>query len=172
MDRTPRGVEAWKEHTTAFDRVRSIAEALDQARTAQYIAEEAAVSETTANNHLKRLAEMNVIRTVANDNATRYEPDPLYVRFRTLRELITNYDHEQLLKLQADLKQQIEECKTQYGVDSPTALRTQATDTETETMELIEATSEWELSIYQLSIVDDAIDNYGEYAAINGRIYT
>ena len=173
MDDSPRGIEAWKKHTTAFDRVRSITEALDQARTAQYIAEEAAVSETTANNHLKRLADMNVIRTVAGEDATHYEPDPLYARFRTLRELITNHDHEQLLELRADLQQQIEEAKTQHGVDSPTALRTQATETEkaTETMELIEAASDWELSRYQLSIVDDAIDNYGEYAAIDGRAH-
>ncbi len=173
MDGSPRGVEAWKEHTTAFDRVRSIVEALDQARTAQYIAEEAAVSETTANNHLKRLVEMNVIRTVASNDATRYEPDPLYARFRTLRELIANHDHEQLLELRADLQQQIEECKTQHGVASPTKLRKRATKTETatETMELIEAASDWELSQYQLSIVDDAIDNYGEYAAIDGRAH-
>jgi len=166
-----RGVEAWKEHTTAFDRVRSIVEALDQARTAQYIAEAAAVSETTANNHLKRLAEMNVIRTVAGEDATRYEPDPLYARFRTLRELIANHDHEQLLELRADLQQQIQKSKVQHGVDSPAELRTRATETETatETMELIEAASDWELSRYQLSIVDDAIDNYSDYAAIDGR---
>lgn len=173
MDRSPRGVEAWKEHTTAFDRVRSIVEALDQPRTAQYIADQAAVSETTANNHLTRLAEMNVIRSVPGGDATRYEPDPLYARFRTLRQLIENHDHAQLLELRADLQQQIEDCKTQYDVDSPTALRTQAIDTETatETMELIEAASQWELSIYQLSIVDDAIDNYSEYAAIDGRAH-
>jgi len=173
MDDSPRGVEAWKEHTTAFDRVRSIVEALDQARTAQYIAKEAAVSETTANNHLKRLVEMNVIRTVAGENATRYEPDPLYARFRTLRELIANHDHEQLLKLRADLQLQIEDAKTQHGADSPTELRTRATETKTptETMELIEAASDWELSSYQLSIVDDAIDNYGEYAAIDGHAH-
>ena len=173
MDRSPRGVEAWKEHTTAFDRVRSIVEALDQPRTAQYIAEEAAVSETTANNHLTRLAEMNVIRSIAGEDATRYEPDPLYARFRALRELITNHDHEQLLELRADLQQQIEGAKAQHGVDSPTELRTRATETETatETMELIETASDWELSSYQLSIVDDAIDNYSEYAAIDGRAH-
>jgi len=104
MEDSPRGVEAWKEHTTAFDRVRSIAEALDQARSAKYIAEEAAVSETTAHNHLKRLAEMNVIRTVADENATYYEPDPLYGRFRTLRGLIENHTHQELLELKADLQ--------------------------------------------------------------------
>lgn len=166
-----RGVEAWKDHTTAFDRVRSIAEGLDQARTAQYIAEAAAVSETTAHNHLKRLTRMDVIRTVAGEDATRYEPDPLYTRFRTLRELINEHDHQELLELKADLQQEIEDIEEQYGVDSPTALREQTTETNTaaETMELVEAASDWELTRYHLSIVDDAIDNYTEYEAIDRR---
>lgn len=171
MGTQSRGVEAWKNHTTAFDRVRSIVEALDQARTAQYIADAAAVSETTAHNHLKRLAEMNVIRTVTGEDATRYEPDPLYARFRTLRELIEEHDHEELLELKADLQRRIADTKQQYEADSPTDLREQATQTETaaETMELIEAASEWALARYHLSIVDDAIDNYTEYAVIDGR---
>jgi len=169
MGNSARGVEAWTEHTTAFDRVRSIVEALDQARTAQYIADAAAVSETTANNHLKRLAEMNVIRTITGEDATRYEPDPLYARFRTLRGLITDHDHEELLELKADLQAQIEDAKQQYGVGSPTALREQAAeaDTAAETMDCIEAASDWELTRYHLSIVEDAIENYTEYAAID-----
>jgi len=173
MDQPPHGVEAWKEHTTAFDRVRSIVEALDRPRPAHYIAEAAAVSETTAHNHLKRLAEMNVIRTVTRENATHYEPDPLYGRFRTLRGLIENHTHEELLELKADLQQEIEDYQEQYDGHSPADLRARATETETatETMELIEDASDWELSRYQLSIVDDAIDNYGEYAAIDGRLH-
>jgi len=169
MEHSARGVEAWTDHTTAFDRVRSIVEGLDQPRTAQYIADAAAVSETTAHNHLTRLAEMNVIRTVAGEDATRYEPDPLYARFRTLRRLIADHNHEELLELKADLQAQIEDAKQQHGVESPTALREQATaaDTAAETMDCIEAASDWALTRYHLSIVDDAIDNYTEYAAID-----
>ena len=169
MEHPARGVEAWTDHTTAFDRVRSIAEGLDQPRTAQYIADAAAVSETTAHNHLMRLVEMNVIRTVAGEDVTRYEPDPLYARFRTLRRLIADHNHEELLELKADLQAQIEDAKQQHGAESPTALREQATaaDTAAETMDCIEAASDWALTRYHLSIVDDAIDNYTEYAAID-----
>ena len=169
MEHPARGVEAWTDHTTAFDRVRSIAEGLDQPRTAQYIADAAAVSETTAHNHLMRLVEMNVIRTVAGEDVTRYEPDPLYARFRTLRRLIADHNHEELLELKADLQAQIEDAKQQHGAESPTALREQATaaDTAAETMDCIEAASDWALTRYHLSIVDDAIDNYTKYAAID-----
>lgn len=173
MEDPQRGVDAWKEHTTAFDRVRSIAQALDEPRTARYVAAQAAVAETTAHGHLKRLVEMNVIRTVTGEDATRYEPDPLYARFRTLRRLIDEHDHEELLERKSALHQEIEALEARYGVDSPTRVRERAAEVETaaETMELIEDASDWELARYHLSIVNEAIDNYGEYADIDGRAH-
>lgn len=172
MDST-RGVETWKEHTTAFDRVRAIAQTVDQPRTASDIAAEAAVSETTAHAHLKRLAEMNVIRTVASEDAILYEPDPLYARFRTLRRLIDKHNHTELLELKRDLQQQIENVEEQYEENSPAEVRKQAAETETaaETMALIEDASDWELSLYHLSVVNDAIGNYSEYAEIDGNVH-
>lgn len=171
MDEPNRGVKAWKEHTTAFDRVRSIAQTLDQPQTAKYVAAEAVVSETTANDHLKRLVELNVIRTIDGENALLYEPDPLYTRFRTLRRLIDEHDHEGLLERKSDLQREIEEIEQKYGVDSPTDLRERAADTETatETMQLIEDASDWELARYHLSVVNEAIDNYSEYTDIGGH---
>ncbi|MXV60964.1 ArsR family transcriptional regulator [Natronorubrum sp. JWXQ-INN-674] len=173
MDEAKRGVEAWKEHTTAFDRVRSIAEAVDRPRTAKYIAAEAAVSQTTAHEHLKRLAEMDVIRAVDGEDATRYEPDPLYARFRALRRLITDHDHEELLELKSDLQEQIEEFQEQYEVGSPETLREQAAETETaeETREYRKDASDWELALYHLSIANDAINNYREYADLDNRLH-
>lgn len=171
MDEPQRGVEAWKEHTTAFDRVRSIAQTLDRPRPAKYIANEAAVSETTTNNHLKRLVEMSIVRTIASEAGSLYEPDPLYARFRTLRRLIDEHDHQELLERKADLQREIEEFEPRYGVDSPTELRERAAELETaaETMELTKDASDWELARYHLSIVNDAINNYSEYAELDGR---
>ena len=173
MEDSNRGVNAWKEHTTAFDRVRSIAQTLDQPRTAKYVAEEAAVSETTAHEHLKRLVAMNIIRTVDGENATLYEPDPLYARFRTLRQLIDDHTHEELLERKSDLQLEIEELEAQYGVDTPTDLRERAADTESasETMDLITDASDWDLALYHLSVVNDAIDNYSEYASLDQRVH-
>lgn len=167
------GVEAWKEHTTAFDRVRAIAHAVDQPRAAAYIADEAAVSPTTANDHLARLVEMNVIRTVERDGATKYEPDPLYVRFQTLRELMDTHDHDDLLDRKAQLQDRLAEYETEYDADSPTALRelAAATDSTDETVDLMETASDWELTLYHLSVLDDAIENYAEYDQLNNRAH-
>lgn len=173
MGDTERGVDAWKEHTTAFDRIRSIAQTVDQPRTAAYIAAEAAVSETTAHDHLKRLVEMDVVRVVRGEDATLYEPDPLYARFRTVRRLIDDHDHEELVELKAEVQGRIEAIRTRYEADSPTNLRQRAAQTESadDTMELIEDASDWELALYHLSAVNDAIDNYSEYAGLDGRVH-
>ena len=173
MSEHSRGLKAWKEHTTAFDRVRSIAEGLDQPRTARYVAEEAGVAETTAHEHLKRLAEMNVIRSVVGEDATRYKPDPLYARFRTLRGLIDDHDHAELLELKADLQRELKEFTEAYAVDSPTELRERTAETAdaAETMTRIEDASDWEVTQYHLSIVNEAIEKYSEYTGSDGRVH-
>lgn len=171
MEESERGIESWKEHTTAFDRVRSVAEALRQPRPASYIAEGAVASKTATYEHLQRLVEMNVLRTVAGEDATLYEPDPLYARFRTLRRLIDRHDHEELLELKSDLQQQIEIIEQKYDADSPTDLREQASDAEAsdETIQLIEDARDWDLCCYRLSVLDEAIDNYSEYSRLDNR---
>lgn len=160
-----RGVEAWKAHTSAFDRVRSVAQTVTEPRTAAWIAEQAAVSENTTRDHLDRLVEMNVLRAVEAGSATTYEPDPLHTRLQTLRELLTEYDHEGLVGLKAELQEHIETWQQRYGVSSPTALRTLAADSDSaaETTTIRRAANEWELTAYRLDIVEEAIDNYAAY---------
>ncbi|EMA55890.1 hypothetical protein C450_00170 [Halococcus salifodinae DSM 8989] len=98
VDNEP-GLEAWKEHTSAFDRVRSVAEAVAQPRSASDIADETLVAENTARSHLKRLVEMSVLLKTDRGGTTLYTPDPLYVRLRTLRELLEEYGHDGLIGL-------------------------------------------------------------------------
>ena len=116
---------------------------------------------------------MNIIRTVDGENATLYEPDPLYARFRTLRQLIDDHTHEELLERKSDLQHENEELEAQYGVDSPTDLRERAaaTDSASETMGLITDASDWDLALYHLSVVNEAIDNFTEYANLDQRVH-
>ncbi|WP_227379103.1 DUF7342 family protein [Haladaptatus halobius] len=73
--------------SSAFDRVCSLAVTLSQPRTADWIADQALVAGNTARDHLQRLVEMNVLQTVWGEQATLYQPDPLYTRMRALRDL-------------------------------------------------------------------------------------
>lgn len=159
------GVEAWKEHTSAFDRVRSVADTSTQPRTAAYIAEEAHVAENTAREHLERLVEMNVLLKHDQEGTTVYSPDPLHTRMQTLRDLLDSHDHDGLIRLKAEVQDRIETWQREYGVDSPDRLRERAAETEntTETREILETANDWDLLAYRLTILEDAIENYVTY---------
>ncbi len=157
--------DSWTEHTTAFDRVRSVAQTLSRPRTAAWVAEEALVSPTTAHDHLDRLVELNVLREVPGDDATRYEPDPLHVRLQTLRKLLDGHTRDELVELKAELQGEIEALQDEFDAESPADLRERAATAETadETARLGEAAGEWDLLAYRLSVVEEAIANYADY---------
>jgi predicted ArsR family transcriptional regulator len=160
------GASAWKEHTSAFDRVRSIAVTLDEPRSADWIADEALVAGNTARDHLERLVEMNVLQAVAGDHAVLYRPDPLYTRLRALRDILDSRTRDDLLELRAELQEQVESWRDEYGVESAAELREQAgrAETSNETRTLREAASDWDIVTYRLGLVEDAIEHYSDYS--------
>lgn len=161
------GDAAWKEHTTAFDRVRSVALSLSEPRSAAWIADEALVAENTARRHLERLADLHVLTADTGGDAVTYYPDPVYVRTRDLRELVTEHDRDELTALATDLKSDVESWEAEYGVTSPDELRSTAAAEDTSADEAIErrrAASDWELTEYRLSLVEDALSRYDEYS--------
>jgi hypothetical protein len=159
------GVDAWKEQTSAFDRVQSIATAVTRPRSVAYIAAEAHVAENTARDHLERLVDLNVLLEHDRDGARLYEPDPLHTRLQTLRDLLAEHDRDGLIQLKAELQSRIEGWHDEYGADSPADLRRQAAESETaaQTRDLRNTANDWDLLQYRLAIVEDAIENYGEY---------
>lgn len=163
-DQAP-GVEAWKEHATAFDRVQSVATTVSEPRPASHIAAEAHVAENTARDHLERLVDLNVLLKTERDDGALYSPDPLHTRMQTLRDLLKEHDHEGLIDLKIELQSQIETWETEYTVTSPEKLRAQSAETDavSQTRELKKTASDWELALYRLSILEDAIENYAVY---------
>lgn len=166
MTDDPPGTEAWKDRTSAFDRVRSIATTVSRPRPAAAIAAEALVAENTARDHLERLVDMNVLLADERDGTTVYSPDPLHTRMQTLRELLEDHDHDGLLELKADMQEQIESWRAEFDVDTPAELRERAADADeaARTREIRGAANDWDLLAYRLEIVEDAIENYSTYA--------
>lgn len=160
-----RGVERWTAHETAFDRVRSVAVALSEPQSADWIAEQAHVAGNTARDHLRRLVEMNVLEAVSDGPTTRYRPDPLYTRMRALRNLLDGRDRDDLLALRAELQEQVEAWRAEHGVDGPDELRAAAAtaDTAARTRDLRRTANDWTLVSYRLRLVEEAIDRYIEY---------
>jgi predicted ArsR family transcriptional regulator len=167
-DDEPEWVGTWKEHASAFDRVKSVTMTLSEPQPAPWIAQEAAVAPNTARDHLHRLIDLGVVTTTETDGTRHYYPDPLYTRLRDVRELLEETTKKELSERAAELKDDIAARKTEYDVNSPDALRERAAadDVSAErAYELVQAASDWELARYRLSLVRDAIENYDTWTS-------
>jgi predicted ArsR family transcriptional regulator len=161
------GGSVWTEHTTAFDRVCSVSLSLSAPRSAAWIADEALVAENTARRHLEHLADLHILTTDTTGDAVTYYPDTVYVRTRDLRELVTEYDRDELAELAADLKADVESWEDEYGVSSPDELRSTVAASETSAADATErrhVASDWEITRYRLSLIEDALSRYDEYS--------
>jgi len=106
-----------------------------------------------------------VLLKTEGDEGALYGPDPLHTRIQTLRDFLAKHDRDGLIELKAELQSQLEDWEAEYSVDSPSDLRARAaaTDIASQTRELKQTASEWDLALYRLSILDDAIENYTTY---------
>jgi DNA-binding transcriptional ArsR family regulator len=166
-ERNP-GTVRWIEETSAFDRVRSVAFALQRPRTAGQIAESAHVSEKTARGHLRRLVEMEVLLEAVDSGPTTYYPDPGYMRYREVRTLAREHDRDELTNIVATLKGDIDEWREEYGVDGPDELRVSVADAEVEEEAVYErqqVAEDWEYTEYRLDLLRDALDQYERLTA-------
>ncbi|MEZ3170170.1 ArsR family transcriptional regulator [Halorubrum sp. RMP-47] len=160
-------VEAWKDETDGIDRVISVGLSIDQPRTAQYVADEAHVSESTARKHLDRLVDLHVLGAVEQRGAKTYYPDSAYQHFREVSQVVEEYDQEEIERLTISTKEEIEELKETYELDSPEELRSLATAEETtseETREYFKKASEWDQHLRMLSVANEALDRYSEFS--------
>lgn len=164
----PEWVGTWKEHASAFDRVKSVTLTLSEPQPAPWIAEQAAVSPNTARDHLHRLIDLGIVTETENDGTRRYYPDPLYTRLRDVRELLQETTKQDLSEQAADLKHDIAAWKAEYEIDSPEMLRERAAAADVsaeQAYEFVRIASDWELARYRLSLVQDAIENYDAWTS-------
>jgi predicted ArsR family transcriptional regulator len=162
------GIERWIEETSAFDRVRSVAFALQQPQTAGQIADSAHVSEKTARGHLRRLVEMDVLLEDTEDGPTTYYPDPGYMRYREVRTLARENDRDELTELVATLKGDIGDWQGEYDVETAEDLRVSVADadvSEAEVYERQKVAEDWEYTEYRLDLIRDALAQYDRLTA-------
>ncbi len=164
----PASVERWKEHTTGFDRVRSVAFALQEPRTAGWIADEAYVSEPTTRDHLARLVDLGILVTNDTSGGRTYYPDPIYSRLTALRELVDANTAAELAEQAAEIQRDIEAWKDEYGVSDSSSLRATVAGEDLSADEArtrLRRADDWASAKYHLSLLRDAIDHYDTYTA-------
>lgn len=167
-DQSSPGTDRWIEATSAFDRVRSVAFALQEPRTAGQIAESAHVAEKTARGHLRRLVEMDALLEETDQGPTTYYPDPGYMRFREIRALAREHDRDELTELVATLKGDVEDWRAEYDVADPDALRVSVADadvSEAAVYDRQQAAEDWAYTEHRLDLIRDALAQYDRLTA-------
>ncbi len=167
-DGTPQYAQTWKEHTTAFDRVRSVASSLAEPRTAAWIADEAYVSEPTTRDHLSRLVDLGVLVTDETSAGKTYYPDPVYTRLTALREFVNENTEAELAEQAAAVQRDIQTWKERFDVESPAELRASVADDDRspdDAQERLRIADDWDSATYQLSLLKDALEHYATYTA-------
>jgi DNA-binding transcriptional regulator GbsR (MarR family) len=160
-------IETWKDETQGIDRVISVALSVEQPRTAEWIAEEAHVSEGTARSHLERLVELRILSAVKKRGATTYFRDSAYQKFRQVSKFVEKYDPSELEEVTVQTKQTLEELREEFDVESPGELREKATDPSTDSRDArryFERASEWDQHLRTLSITQEALERYNEFS--------
>lgn len=165
-EESSRGTDAWKAHTKGIERVIDVALTREQPRTAGWIAEEAAVAEQTARDHLDLLTDLGMLTATTTHGVTRYQPDAAYVRFRTVSQCVEQYTKDDLLDSVEQLREQTAAIEAEYGVETPDELRAIATNDDTP-IEVISdyrrIAAEWESLSHRLSIFHEALERYEDF---------
>jgi hypothetical protein len=163
----PPHVSRWKDATTGFDRVRSVASSLEEPRTAGWIADEAHVSEPTTRNHLERLVNLGVLVTDESARGKTYYPDPVYTRLTAIQELVAENSEADLTQQATAIQADVESWKSAYDVESPRSLRASVTEdiSVEDAQQRLRIAADWESARYQLSLLRDAIDHYEAYTS-------
>lgn len=106
----------WTEGTTARERVRAVVKRAGSPKSADEIADVAAVSPTTARNELNDLADKGRVLAEETNNGTLYQRDPDWYLMERVRQLSQS---ESLLDHIQSLQQELNEYRDTFGTDMP-----------------------------------------------------
>ena len=150
----------------AADRVQWVADALDQPRTAGWVAEEADVSPATARKYLERLADDRRVRRIEDGSQTRYAPDRVTRYLEEVRETYESHTADELAETLGSIRERIDTWRAEYDVSTPNELRATIADVSREDGERRrEVALEWEHLQSRVGVVEDALSLYDRFPA-------
>jgi hypothetical protein len=133
---SPEGVQSWGNSMSARERIRSVAETLQEPRSVNWISEQADAAWSTTSEELQALAEQGQLRRIETGETTCYQPDYTRLLFEEIRTLITENTREELRNELATITEEIEEWQTTYNVETWEELEQSLADGELTSSEL------------------------------------
>ncbi|TKX53221.1 ArsR family transcriptional regulator [Halorubrum sp. SP3] len=147
------------------ERVRHVAELLDEPTPVQEIADRADVSRATADDELRRLESDDWVTETTVDGTKAYDLNPVRMLFDEVTDLIEAHSREELERRLTELKEEQEELATEYDVDSLAEFRERLADEAFSAAELRErrnAIATWEAINTELGLVKHALQLYDD----------
>lgn len=149
-------IEEWKAETSPFERVREVLLTVTTFQYAGAIAEQAAVSESTARKHLHILAEGGFAETETTGQGTRFKRSRETIAMQRIKELHTELSRDDLVAGIHDLKSRIKSYQNQYDVTDPDDLAV-SLEPDAEGWDVI---SDWRAAEEDLKLAQAALSLY------------
>lgn len=161
---------SWTDDTSGRERIRYVVELLDGPTPVDEIAERAAVSRTTADDELKRLASDDWVTETVVDGKKAYDLNPVRLLFDEITDLIEAHSRDELEQRLAALTAEREDLADEYGVDSLSALREQLVEADLSAEQIRErrhAIETWEALEADLGLVKHALQLYDDVSELS-----
>lgn len=163
--------ETWTETMTARERVRSVAELLDEPTSVEAIRKRADVSWSTADRELERLQAENVVDRVTVEGDDRYRVNPVRLLFDEIQRIIDDHDREHL---EAELEGMLDEAESlqdEFDAASSAALRRRVSDEDAaadEVREIRNVVSTWRALEADIRLYRHALQLYDDVTRLQG----
>lgn len=150
------------DHTAKVDRIRDVAMTVHEPTNAGEIADSAGVARNTAEKYLKQLVEADKLTTIQRGRETCYYPDPVTQYFDQIRDLVNEYQKDELTAELGAIRDDIDEWKDTYDVESADELRTTVGDDipASERRQRRHDAEDWEYYEHQATLIKQAIQLY------------
>lgn len=150
------------DHTAKVERIREVAMTVREPKNAGEIAATAGVARNTAEKYLTQLVEADKLTTIQRGRETCYYPDPVTQYFDQIRDLVNNYQKDELTAELGAIRDDIDEWKDEYDVGSTDELRTTVGDDipVSERRQRRHDADDWEYYKHQATLIKQAIQLY------------
>lgn len=109
-------VDDWIADTTAFDRVRAVADATSEPHSASEIADRARVSDPTARKYLDTMAESGRIRAIGTGNGTRYMRSPQAMAMERIASIHREHTRDEIRSAIKRFEEELSALRDTYEV--------------------------------------------------------
>lgn len=121
--------EEWEAETTPYERIRHVTARTYSPASAETVAEDARTAPKTARKHLNTLADEGFVETTTGEHGgTLYRRSPASLVVEQAADILEYVSRDELTTRIAEMREELTEYQTEYGVDSPEELAVDQTN--------------------------------------------